>query len=229
MITFYTAVGRYKLHNDENGNRHPVVILNNKEHILDLQEMILWSSLIWKIYTLDELRTIFYRKEREAHILGELSFEEYMGKLEEKGLIVSGCDYVGIDALYNLLSKLYIVPVTGSLFTKLSAFLHLTFARGVPFRVTKNIFKNDTLTSDEKLVLALTKQTLLSTAELIKCVQKGTTDLTSNDKVMDTLYDDEVTTCDNIGIFSRFYAKQKPVLQAVSNLYLKKLILFETL
>lgn len=229
MITFYTAVGRYEMRNGETGNRHPVVILNSKEHILDLQEMILWSSLMWRIYTLDELRAIFYKKEREAHILGELSFEEYLDKLEKKGLIVSGCDYIGIDALYNLLSRLYIVPVTGSLFTKLSAFFHLTFVRGVPFRVTKNIFTKDKLTGDEKLVLALTQQAMLSTAELIKCVQKGTTDLTSNDKVMDALYDDEITTCDNIGIFSRFYAKQKPVLQAVSNLYLKKLILFETL
>lgn len=229
MITFYTAVGRYELRNDENGDRHPVIILNNKKHILDLQEMILWSSLMWKIHTLDELRAIFYKKEREAHMLGELSFEEYLDKLEKRGLIVSGCDYVGIDALYNLLSKLYIIPVTGSLFTKLSAFLHLTFVRSIPFRVTKNIFVKDKLTGDEKLVLALTQQAVLSTAELIKCVRKGATDLASNDKVMDTLYDDEITTCDNIGIFSRFYAEQKPVLQAVSNLYLKKLILFETI
>lgn len=229
MITFYTAVGRYELHSGENGNRYPVVILNNKEYILDLQEMIIWSSLMWKIHILDELRAIFYKKEREAHILGELSFEEYIDKLEKKGLIVSGCDYVGIDALYNLLSKLYIVPVTGNLFTKVSAFLHLTFVRGVPFRVTKNIFIKDKLTSDEKLVLALTRQALLSTAELIKCMQKGATDLSSNDKVMDTLYDDEITTCDNIGIFSRFFVEQQSVLQAVSNLYLKKLILFETL
>lgn len=229
MITFYTAVGRYEMRNGKNGNRHPVVILNHKEHILDLQEMIIWSSSMWMIHTLDELRAIFYKKEREAHMIGEASFEDYLDRLEKKGLIVSGRDYVGIDALYNLLSKLYIVPVTGGLATKVGAFFHLTFLRGIPFRVTKNIFRKDKLTNDEKLVLALSQQTLLSTAELIKCVHKGATDLTSNDKVMDTLYDDEITTCENIGIFSRFYAQQKPVLQAVSNLYLKKLIMFETL
>lgn len=229
MITFYTAVGRYKLRSGKNGNRHPVIFLNHKEYTLDLHEMILWSSLMWKIHTMDELKAIFYKKEREAHILGEASFEDYLDGLEKKGLIVSGRDYVGIDALYNLLSKLYIVPVTGSFITKVGAFFHLTFVRGIPFRVTKNVFRKDKLTNDEKLVLALSQQALLSTAELIKCVQKGATDLTSNDKVMDTLYDDEITTCENIGIFSRFYEQQKPVLQAVSNLYLKKLIMFETL
>ena len=216
MITFYTAVGRYEMRNGKNGNRHPVVILNHKEHILDLQEMIIWSSSMWMIHTLDELRTIFYKKEREAHIIGESSFEDYLDRLEKKGLIVSGRDYVGIDALYNLLSKLYIVPVTGSFITKAGAFFRLTFIRGIPFRVTKNIFRKDTLTNDEKLVLSLSQQALLSTAELIKCIHKGATDLTSNDKVMDTLYDDETTTCENIGIFSRFYEQQKPVLQAVS-------------
>ncbi|HML26934.1 MAG TPA: hypothetical protein PKC27_09635, partial [Methanomethylovorans sp.] len=84
MITFYTAVGRYELRSGKNGNRHPVVILNHKEYTLDLQEMILWSSLIWNIHTMDELKAIFYKKEREAHILGEASFEDYLDGLEKK-------------------------------------------------------------------------------------------------------------------------------------------------
>jgi hypothetical protein len=44
---------------------------------------------------------------------------------------------------------------------------------------------------------------------------------------MEALYDDDYTTCDNIGYYARLFRKQKPILETVANLYLRKLIIFE--
>ena len=52
-------------------------------------------------------------------------------------------------------------------------------------------------------------------------------DLSSNEKVMAALYDDDVTTCDNIGSYAKLLGRQRPVLETVANLYLRKMIIFE--
>jgi len=44
---------------------------------------------------------------------------------------------------------------------------------------------------------------------------------------MSAIYDDDVTTCDNIGYYVKSSRKQQPVLETVANLYLRKLIIFE--
>lgn len=46
--------------------------------------------------------------------------------------------------------------------------------------------------------MELSKQALLSTAEVIKCVEKDAYDLSSSTKIMDILYGDNETTSDNI-------------------------------
>ena len=68
---------------------------------------------------------------------------------------------------------------------------------------------------------------MMSTAGLIRCVQLGESDGGTEDKLVDILYSDADTTGDNIHIASRFEEVQPSVLEAVANLYLKKMILFE--
>ena len=70
-MTLYTAIGKYEFRKDKEGNRLPVIIDEEKEYTLDIWEMILWSSLIWNIHTYDEITKIFYKKEREVHVLGD--------------------------------------------------------------------------------------------------------------------------------------------------------------
>ena len=128
-MTLYTAIGKYEFRRDKNGNKLPVIIAEEKEYTLDIWEMILWSSLIWNIHTHDEITKIFYKKEREVHVLGELSCETYIDRLESAGLIVSGHGITAVDALHDLLSKLYIIPVKATFLSKSIAFLHLTFVK----------------------------------------------------------------------------------------------------
>lgn len=226
-MILYTAIGKYELRKDKEGRMAPVIIAEGKEYNLDIWEMILWSSLIWNIYTHDEITKIFYKKEREAHILGELSCETYLSRLEENELIASGHGITAADALHDLLSKLYVIPVTANFFTKSAAFLHLTFIKRVPYKVTKHIFDRPVFSEMEAKVMKLISQNRLSVGEMIKCIERGVVDVSTNNKLMDRLYDDDITNYKNIGILFRTCDSCNPVLEAVSALYLNRHILFE--
>ena len=226
-MTIYTAIGKYEFRKDTDGNKMPVIVAEDKEYTLDIWEMILWSSLIWNIHTHDEIMKIFYKKEREVHVLGELSCETYIDRLESAGLIVSGHGITAVDALHDLLSKLYIIPVKATFLSKSIAFLHLTFVKRIPSKVTKHIFDKPQFSEAEAKVMKLAGQNRLSVGELIKCVECGVVDVSTNDKLMDSLYDDEITTYKNIGTLFRTCDACNPVLEAVASLYLNKQIVFE--
>ena len=202
-MTFYTAIGKYEFRKDTSGNKFPVIIAEEKEYALDPWEMILWRSLIWNILTCDEVRNVFYAKEREMHILGELPCESYIDRLENKGLIVSGHGITAADALHDLLSGLYVIPLRVNLLSKTAAFLYLTFMKRIPYKVTKHIFDKPRFSVAEAKVMKLSKQNRLSVGELIKCVECGIVDVSTNDKLMDSLYDDDITTYRNIGTLFR--------------------------
>ena len=63
--------------------------------------------------------------------------------------------------------------------------------------------------------MELSKQALLSTAEVIKCVEKDAYDLSSSTKIMDILYGDNETTSDNIASIARCFESRQPVILAV--------------
>ena len=77
MLTLYTAIGNYRL--TEKGL--PLVTAGGRDCALDAHELLLWSSLAFRILTYQELRAEFYEKERELHILGELDFDHYLNRL----------------------------------------------------------------------------------------------------------------------------------------------------
>lgn len=226
MNTLYTAVGKFE-HRSDVGNRYPVILLNGEEHLVDIQEMILWSSLSWRFWNLPRLRLDYEQKIREAELSPGRSFEQCVTRLLQRGLIASGDGETGEDALYDLLNSLYLIPTCCGFFTKTLSFLKLTFFDGLPFRITRNIFRKESMTAEEHRVVGLARQALLSTAEIIKCVDKGVYDLSSNKRVMETLYDDDTTTCDNIGSLVKCFKSRKSVVQAVANLYLHKQLIFE--
>jgi hypothetical protein len=226
LTTFYTAVGRFERRNGENG-QYPVVIVNGKEHMVELSEMMLWTCCNWRIHEFPKLYESYSRMAREAGVDANEGFEDYVERMLRRGLIMSGAGETGADALYDLMSNRYVIPVTSGIFVKVRAFLKLIFIRRLPFIKAKVVFRKETLSDREKRVVDLARQTQLSTAELIKCVETGVYDLSSDEKVMDAIYNDDVTTCDNIGYYVKSSKQQRPVLETVANLYLRKLIIFE--
>lgn len=115
---------------------------------------------------------------------------------------------------------------TGSGKTTIS-FLKLTLLDRLPLHVTMRVFHREPMTEDEDRIIRLASQTLLSTAEIIKCVEKGAYDLSTSDKVLEVLYNDDTTTCDNLPSLAKCFDCWQPVTAAVANLYLRKQIIFE--
>ena len=122
-----------------------------------------------------------------------------------------------------------IVPISESIPLRAATFLKMVLLDGVSVSKAKLLFRRDRPNQREAQVLALSKQALLSTAELIKCAEAGVSDLSTDQKVMAALYNDDFTTCDNIRWEMMQAGSREDVTLAVANLYLRKQIIFERL
>jgi len=227
MVTFFAAAGRYELRRTPEG-QYPVVILREEEHMLGIQEMILWSSAMWSVLTYDELLREFGRKEREAHVLGDVSFDGYLKRLMQRGLIVSGRGYTAAEALYALVAKLRVFPLREGLPVKLAAFIHLTFERKLPFASTRKIFAPPRMTPLKQQVFALSEQALLTTEELIRLVDGQIMDISTEHKLLAALYPDGPPIPESGVNFDYALSPNRlKVTEAVVNLYLQKRFLLE--
>ncbi len=226
MNTLYAAVGRFECQNN-NGHCYPVILVKSEENIVDIHEMILWTCLNWQFLSLSQMKSVYEQKVQEVNTPISRSFEQCLNRLLQRDLIASGTGDTGADALYDLLNSLYIIPTCSDLFTKILSFLKLTFYNRLSFSVTKRLFQTEPMTTNEQRVIGIAKQALLSTAEIIKCIEKDVYDLSTNQKVLEILYNDEYTTCDNIGSLAKYLKSRQPIIQAVANLYLHKQIILE--
>ena len=196
---------------------------------MDLQEMILWTCLSWRLLSLEQIRELYLQKTRFMEVSFSRPFEECAARLVTRGLAASGTGRTGYEALYDLLANLFVVPVSGSFPLRVLAFLKLTLRDRVPFGKARRLFQADRPNAEERRLLALSRQALLSTAELIKCAEAGVSDLSTDQKVMAALYNDDFTTCDNIRWEMMQAGSREDVTLAVANLYLRKQIIFERL
>ena len=222
---FYTAVGHFCRKTDANGRTYPVILVNQEEHMVDMQEMAVWTVLNWRFLHLEQIEMKY------GQLAGELpparrTLETCLNRLEMRGLIARGVGDTDFEALYDLLGGLYVVPLSEILPLRLATFWKLLLD-GVPFAKARQLFQKDRPSAREVQVLALSRQALLSTAELIKCAEVGATDVSTDEKLMKALIDNDYTTSDSI-VFEMLEAEQRtPITMAVASLYLRKQIIFE--
>lgn len=226
-INLYTAVGKFHIKGSVGGMRCPLVTLGGREFILDMQEMTLWTILNWRILTEEEIYLLYEKKVQETGFLSSRSAEECVRRLVQRGLIAKGIGNTGADALYDLLSELYVIPISENLFLRVISFIRLTFFSRIPYSVTKRIFSKDKRSDSEKKVMRLANQAVLSTAEIIKCIDQNVLTFATDEDLLDVLYHDDYTTSDNIAYSVRFLPQCRPVITSVANLYLRKQIIFE--
>lgn len=224
--TYYTALGHFQRRSSGLGRSYPVII-NQKEYCVDIQEMALWTALNWRLLDFTQIEAEYHKLDRDCAIPALRTLENCLGRLCTRGLVASGTGETDFEALYDLLGGLYVVPLSESLPLKLTAFLKLTVQKGVSVSKAKALFQRDHPNEQEAQVMALSRQALLSTAELIKCAEAGVSDLSTDQKVMAALYDDDFTTCDNIRWEMMQAESRKDITLAVANLYLRKQIFFE--
>ena len=227
MMKFYTAVGQYRVVSDKYGRRYPVVLKEQKEFCLGIKEMILWASCLWRIHTYDELEKLFYHKESEAHVWGDADFEAYLSRLENRGLIVSGHGITGEEALYDLLTKLHVVPLKTSFFCRAAAFIRLCTIRKMPLSIAKKIFCRPPMTELEKRILKLSEQYRLSTSELIVCFDNGVNTIASEQQLIQALYGSRSPA--EVDLKAQAYSSDNRliVITAIANLYLKQAIVLQ--
>ena len=223
----YTAVGKFHVRGSVGSMRCPLVTIGGREFILDMQEMMLWTVLNWRILTEDEIYLLYEKKVQATGFMSARSAEECVRRLVQRGLIARGSGDTGEDALYDLLSELYVIPISENLFLRMISFIRLTLFSRLPYSVTKKIFSKDKRNDSEKKVMRLANRAILSTAEIIKCIDQNVLSFTTDEDLLDVLYHDEYTTSDNIAYAVRSLPQCRPVITSIANLYLRKQIIFE--
>ena len=196
---------------------------------MDRQEMALWTCLNWRITSMEQAREHYEKQEQSLYPYITRTFENCLKRLEVRGLAVSGSGDTGFEALYDLLGGLYVVPISESIPLRAATFLKMVLLDGVSLSKAKLLFRRDRPNQREAQILALSKQALLSTAELVKCAEADVSDLSTGQKVMAALCNDDFTTCDNIRWEMMQAGSREDVTLAVANLYLRKQIIFERL
>ena len=139
MITFYAAIGIFET-GTEAGAKRPVLLRAGRKYDVTLPEFVLWSSLLWNIYHYDEIKAVYGKKIAEAQVKDAPPFDEVLEQMTRRGLVGTGTGYTGIEALYELLSGMFLVPVHTSALERLRGFLYLTFVRRMPLRITGRLF-----------------------------------------------------------------------------------------
>lgn len=227
MKTLYTAIGRFERRTNGCGRSCPVILLAGKEHMVDMQEIVLWTSLNWRIVRAENIAELCSRTISDTSYPISRSWEKCLERLLVRGLVISGNGDTEYDALYDLLSPIYVIPSGGSFFLRILTFIKLTFFRNIPMSKTRRLFAKDRRTDQEQQVMNLARQAHLSTAEIIKCIEKDIRRLPDEESILEQLYNDAYTTSDNISSLVRHSSSSKPVTLAVANLYLRQQIIFE--
>lgn len=172
LKTLFTAVGRMEKRTDSPGRSYPVIVLGGKDYMVDLQEMLVWSSLNWRIARKNEIGELYNKAVLDYSFQADRTWNACVERLLIRGLLVSGSGATDYDALYDLLSTMYIIPASGSFPLRLFSFLKLVLVKDVPLSMARRLLCGDKRTAGEKQVMRLAGQTLMSTAEIIKCVER---------------------------------------------------------
>ncbi len=222
MITLYTSVGRYELRKNENGEKQPIVTVDQKEMALSREELLLWSCLMWEILTKEEAKTYFLKKAVRMDVSQE-RFDAVLQRLEVRQLVVSAQAEKGDIALYRLLANLYVIPLESSFMVKVQAFFRFIFFEKLPLTVAKNVFQKENYTEMERRVLHLARKARLSCAEILACIANDEIDTSIGNQ--SELQKEKAR--DNLGFFLWFCDGHRKALEAISTLYLNKDIIFD--
>jgi len=225
MMTFYAAIGSYRIRK-ENGRKVAYIQKLGKLHPISIPEFAIWSALLWEVMSYDELKESYTRQMNSFPGVVP-DFDELLNMLTRRKLIAHGMGYTGVDALYNMLSDAFVVPYHISSGRKMLRVLKLWAKGNISVSDYFRIMRMQSHTADEHRVIDLVEQTPLSTAEIIRCFERNLTDVSTVDKVIAGIYSDDDSEQSKIANEELNALQKRAVLQAVSNLYLKRQILLE--
>ena len=112
-MKLYTAAGRFVHKRDSNGQTYPIIILGNREYLVDPQEFMIWINSNWRICKWEEIGRFYAASAAESGYHNDRSWQDCTNRLLVRGLLVCGCGETKYDALYDLLSAMYLIPARG--------------------------------------------------------------------------------------------------------------------
>ena len=223
MITFYAALGSYSI-KTVNGRKAPYILKSGMLHPISIPEFVIWSTLLWEVMTYDECKKRFEHQMRMAEMFVP-NFDELLGLLVKRKLVVKGVGYTGADALYRMVEDTFVIPYDIPRYKKLFSVLKF-WVNGEVSLLDLFLKRRESFPSDSELrVLSLIEQTPLNGSELVRCFDRNVTDVSSAEKVMKGIY----LSADQLHITNeRIDSPNRGlVMEAVANLYLKRKVLLE--
>lgn len=222
MVDYYVTKGKLKMKNGE-----ATIFVGGKSKALTQSEFVLWTCLHWSIMNKESLNAEFDRKLKKYHIYNDISFEQTLNRLKTRELIACGSDYLAVDALYNLVKALNIVPLgTVNGFKRIFTFFYMHFVKGVPFGKCHKTAQNLKSDEFERKIIRFTKRVNVSTAELIRIYERNLWNVKYDEEIVPIVYGED-EDLNALGDDARFSDSKTKVLEAVVNLYLRKQIIFE--
>lgn len=221
MVEFLVTKGKLVVRNNE-----PLIVVDGEEKAMSKSEFILWTSLNWEILNKESLEKEFDRRMKKYGLDSDMSFEQTLNRLKTRGLVAGKSDYLAVDALYNLLKDLYVVPLGFVSNFKKAMIFGCMLIDGVPIDKYREAMADFELKGLEKQIVCFSKRIKVSASELIRISDKDLWDIKSEDDIVPLVYD-ENEDMDSLGNFTRFSKDKNKVLEAIVNLYLKKQIVFE--
>ena len=106
MVEFLVTKGKLVVRNGE-----PLIVVDGEEKALSKSEFILWTSLHWNVMNKESRMLEFDKRMKKYGIDSDASFEQTLNRLNTRGLVAGKSDYLAVDALYNLVKDLYVVPL----------------------------------------------------------------------------------------------------------------------
>ena len=225
MMTFYAAAGSYRFRNSS-GRRLPFIQKLGKLHAVSVPEFLIWSILLWDVLTYEELKAQYDDAVKDTtERLPD--FDEMLELLVRRKLVLCGKGYTGRDALFSMVSDAFVIPYCLTVPRKAWRSFRLWLFGRLSIADIFRLIRSGKDSEAETRVIRLTEQTPLSTAELIRCFERGVYDVSSADKVIAAVYPDDDSVQARIANEETWSEYRDTVLQTVSDLYLSRKIILE--
>ena len=145
----------------------------------------------------EDIYALYLKLTRGLSFTSRRTLDDCIDRLVTRGLVAEGRGSSEYESLYDLLSCLYIAPVSANPFLRFGAFLKFWLWDGAPFSKAIRLFSRPKQNAEERQIVRLAIQALLSSAELIKGAGREVRTRRSDAQVIECLYDDELCTREN--------------------------------
>ncbi len=172
--TYYLSVGylRYNYGREIPRAEEHITVETQKDVLLPLpQEVMLWTALKHKPLTYEEMRFDYEALLDEYDVEESISFEECLRHLCGLGIVITGNGEDEIEAQYDLMRDVLVLPFPETVAQRAKLAFHLATRKGVSLSETRSLFPKRRLSPQEAEVLALVRETPLTTAELVMLVE----------------------------------------------------------